>query len=438
MISVVGSRVVLRRCLALSAMILAGVFTNGVHAQGSQDYLVQFREGTSAAGRIAATREADAGLRIVYARLRAVSVRVPNAAALAALRRNPDVVAVVPNRPLSAYQRANGKPGGGSGQPQQIVPEGIKRVGAHTPFSDGSGVGVAILDTGIDLNHPDLAVSSQSVTAYGTSCQDDEGHGTHVSGTVAARNNDRDVVGVAPSAVLYCAKVLDFAGNGTDETLLTGLDWVLEHHASLTPPIKVVNMSLGRPRALEDSDPLNPMRVALETLAGEGVLVVAAAGNSPSMDVANQIPASHPGVVSVASTTAVDGSNQCRLLSTPIRGDTASYFTADGPTVTVSAPGEDREDVSRGCLIRSIGILSTKLGGGTARMSGTSMASPHVAGIAARYFQLNPGATAADVRGWIAVDASLKGTVPFDSPTTSYTFDGHREGVAQAPGQAGF
>ena len=99
--------------------------------------------------------------------------------------------------------------------------------------------------------------------------------------------------------------------------------------------------------------------------------------------------------------------------------------------MAVSAPGEDKEDVSRGCFISSVGILSTHLGGGTTRMSGTSMASPHVAGIVARYYQA--GFTAIDIRGLLPSDVDRAGTAPLDSPTSSYSFDGEREGIAQAP-----
>jgi subtilisin family serine protease len=96
----------------------------------------------------------------------------------------------------------------------------------------------------------------------------------------------------------------------------------------------------------------------------------------------------------------------------------------------VSAPGEDQEDVSRSCFIKSVGILSTKLGGGTTRMSGTSMAAPHVAGIAARYFQA--GFAASAIRQLLG-SGDRVGVAPLDSPTISYTFDGVREGIAKAP-----
>ena len=117
----------------------------------------------------------------------------------------------MPNRPVSAYQRANAKPGGGAGgQPAQAMPAGVMRVGLPiASSSDGAGIGVAILDTGIDLPHQDLLGIVDAFSAFGPSCQDDAGHGTHVAGIVGARDNNVDVVGVAPAATLFCVKVLD-------------------------------------------------------------------------------------------------------------------------------------------------------------------------------------------------------------------------------------
>jgi minor extracellular protease Epr len=237
------------------------------------------------------------------------------------------------------------------------------------------------------------------------------------------------VLGVAPKAILYCVKVLDANGNGTDATLMAGLDSVLDARLA-GAPIRVINMSLGRPGTPGDNTAMHDLIVALEA---EGVAVVASAGNDASADVSQMIPAGYSEVISVASTTAVTGVNQCRRLSSAIAADTASYFTTDGIGVTVSAPGAEAEDVSRGCLITSIGILSTRLGGGTVRMSGTSMSAPHVSGILARYFQKDVSSTVANVRQYLHADAIRKGTAPLDSPTSSYTFDGEREGVAQAP-----
>jgi subtilisin family serine protease len=214
---------------------------------------------------------------------------------------------------------------------------------------------------------------------------------------------------------------------------MAGLDWVLTNHASVQPPIKVVNMSLGRPGAIDDNPALRQLIVNLDAA---GITIVVAAGNEASAEISERIPAAYAAdgtLVAVASTTAKAGSNQCRFLSAPIAADTASYFTTDGADVIVSAPGEDAEDVNRGCLIRSVGILSTRLGGGTTRLSGTSMASPHVAGIVARYYQQNPAYTPVDIRQFLQLDADRPSVAPLDSPTSSYSFDGRREGIAQAP-----
>ena len=88
--------------------------------------------------------------------------------------------------------------------------------------------------------------------------------------------------------------------------------------------------------------------------------------------------------------------------------------------------------MARSCVITSVGILSTRLGGGTTRMSGTSMASPHVAGIVARYYQRDPSYTGDDIRQFLVSDADRLSIAPLDSPTGSYTFDGAREGIARA------
>jgi subtilisin family serine protease len=234
-------------------------------------------------------------------------------------------------------------------------------------------------------------------------------------------------------------KVLDDGGSGSDSAVIAGLDWV---YSRSDPQIRVVNMSLGRDKVDGDMALDSPMRAAIRQLYAKGIIVVAAAGNEAAKEVIQKVPAGFPEVLAVASTTAKDGSNACRLLQNPIRKDTASFFTTDGSLdstpdgligVTISAPGEDQENVSRGCLISSVGILSLKAGGGTIRYSGTSMAAPHVTGIVARVLQKGLAVGPEGVRGYLQTNASAKQTAPLDSPTSSYSFDGEREGVAVAP-----
>ncbi len=367
--------------------------------------------------------------------------RVP-AGRLAALRADPRVVAVVPDRVIAA----NAKPGSGGGTSStETVPAGVQRIGAAPGALayDGSQVGVAVVDTGIDFNHSDLKpLGAAAFSAFGASAQDNNGHGTHVAGTIAAHKNSIDVVGVAPAATLYAVKVLDASGSGSDSDVTAGLDWVAANAATVQPNIRVVNMSLGRTGTIND----NPvMHAAIQTLTTSGIAVIVAAGNDASLEVAAQVPSTYPEVIAVASTTAKSGTNQYRFFSGVIGQDTASYFTSDGAFntstgigVTISAPGEEAENISKAGSIQSMGILSTKLGGGTIRMSGTSMASPHVAGVAALLWQqallANQSVSSEVIRSLLQTGAQNLATAPLDSPTTSYSFDGVREGVLSAPG----
>ena len=364
-----------------------------------------------------------------------------------ALLADPRVNNVVPDRVVSLLchkpqHSCNG--GGGTTTSSQVLPAGVKRVGADQVWgtTTGNGVGVAVVDTGLDFNHTDLSVAASCFTAF-TSCQDDHGHGTHVGGTIAARNNTQGVVGVAPNATLYAVKVLDQNGSGTWSGVIAGVDWVTQNAGTLG--IRVANMSLGGSgsNSANCGDPNldgvidDPLHKAICNSVAAGVTYVVAAGNSASGEISQSVPAAYPEVMAIASTTAVDGSNACKSFSGSITADTASYFTTDGVGVSISAPGEEKENINRACFINTVGILSTKLGGGTTRMSGTSMAAPHVTGVVALVLQAHPSFSPANVRTKIESSADRVGTAPLNSPTSSYTFDGVREGIVWAPGATG-
>jgi subtilisin len=395
-------------------------------------------------------RAAGASVRFEYNSIMAAAARVPNRGALNALV-DRDVV-LIPDRRVNAIARPPGKGGGGGSPTQQTTPAGVKRIGADKFEHKGSGIGVAIVDTGLDFNHADFkradgsaVISEDCVDTHGGSCQDQNGHGTHVGGIVAAQDNLIDVVGVAPDVTLHAVRVLDSSGSGYDSDIIAGLDWIWvqngENNATIPPRISVANMSLGRGGNATDSPPLLAAVQQLTGTAnksgavsgGQGVTVVVAAGNDPRLEIHQQVPAAYKEVLAIASTTALEGSNACSRLSSAIPADTASYFTTDGKDVVVSAPGADQENVSRGCMISSVGILSLKLGGGTTRMSGTSMAAPHVAGVAAMMLG-NRTTDPNDIRAKIRCGANGIGTAPLDSPTSSYTPDGVREGILSAPG----
>ena len=216
---------------------------------------------------------------------------------------------------------------------------------------------IAILDTGIDMNHPDLNVYAQKTFVAGTStANDDNGHGTHVAGIAAAKDNSIGVVGVAPGARLWAVKVLDSSGAGALSDVIAGIDYITGH----ANEIDVVNMSFG---CQCDSTALNS---AVNNAVSAGITFVAAAGNN-GQDASAFSPASNPNVIAVGAIADSDG--RCGGLGPSTQygnDDTFATFSNYGPKVTIAAPG--------------VNILSTYYGGSYTTLSGTSMAAPHVAG----------------------------------------------------------
>ncbi len=244
------------------------------------------------------------------------------------------------------------------------LPWGVDRIDAELvhPYNKGTGVKVAIIDTGIDYTHSDLDGNYKggyNFVSGNADPKDDNGHGTHVAGTVAAENNGFGVIGVAPEASLYAVKVLDSTGSGTFSNVIAGIDW------SVNNGMQVISMSLG---ANEGSISL---KNAVDNAYSSGVVVVAAAGNdgnSAGTTDTVDYPARYDSVIAVAAT---DSSN------------TRASFSSTGPAVEVSAPG--------------VSVYST-IPGGYGYKSGTSMATPHVTGTAALIIASNPNLTNVEVR----------------------------------------
>jgi subtilisin family serine protease len=319
----------------------------------------------------------------------------------------------------------------------QIVPSGVARIGAAPGdnLQTGAGIGVAIIDSGVDPNHSDLNVSATCFSAIvGSTCDDDNGHGTHVAGIVGALNNSQDVVGVAPGVTIYAVKVLNAAGSGSDAEVIAGLNWVKNHNDI----IQVANMSLGRNAESDTVD--GPMHIAVDAVVAAGITVVVSAGNSRFQEISDMVPASFLSVMAIASSTAQDGASpskgRCSGMQVP--ADSASLFTTDGAGVAVSAPGNSHEDISKGCTMSGTGILSLQLGGGTTRKSGTSMAAPHVTGVVALLWeQANSNSAVlspADAKNRISNGAVLVGSAPIDSLVSGCSNDNVKEGILNAAG----
>ncbi len=436
-------------------------------------YIVKFRQGTPKNTRAMAAIGAGAAVRFNYDSADLMAVTVPNANAVEALRRHGQVLEVVPDRLV----RHHAKPVPPPPPPtpivfssQQMLSYEVQRVGVPVTGSDGTGIGVAVLDTGIDFNHPDLKPApNTALTAFnavsnvGGACQDDGGHGTHVSGLIAAQNNTIGIVGVAPGATLYCVKVLlgDLTASTPESVVVAGLDWVVKNHAKVTPPIRVVNMSLGRPLAAGENINTTPMLPFIQALYNAGVVVVVSAGNDPTMEVTNVVPAGYAEVLAVAGSQGTNGINVCSTTLTYVPVDAAWRDTTDGAFtggrgVTTSAPAEERTDLVPlqpyfSCVGLAYGTVSTTLNttGATRKLvpslleaRGTSFSAPLVAGVVARIIQkklvaaTGNGAEVEGIRTWIRNNADRKGVAPLDHPwgtLVNYTFDGEREGIAQAP-----
>ncbi|MEZ4596115.1 MAG: S8 family serine peptidase [Chloroflexota bacterium] len=332
----------------------------------------------------------------------------------AALRADPSVASVVPNAPASIAG--------------EDVPLGITRIGAADGLTAGrdTDIDVAVLDTGVGpvggpSGSPELDIRG------GTDCRpgrskpyadagsyaDGHGHGTHVAGTIAARANGVGVVGVAPGARIWSARVFDSSGSGTTASVICGIEWVTRWLAGHPGRPMVVNMSLRGPddyhgpRACDANglDARDPEHQAICTAARAGAVFAVAAGNE-SDEASRYIPARYAEVVTVAAMSDFDGQPGARSGRTRLAGcslpagtehdDRFASYSNYGSAVDVVAPGTCVESLAPG-------------GGSAVRttfMTGTSMATPHVTGTIARYLATRPGA-ATDVAARLQGAGSL-------------------------------
>lgn len=254
----------------------------------------------------------------------------------------------------------------------QVIPWGVDRIDADRAWliSTGKGVRVAVIDTGIDIDHPDLAANihgGYNTITHTNDFNDDNGHGTFCSGIIAAVNNRIGVIGVAPDAWLYGVKVLNASGSGTITDIVEGLQWCVDNK------MQVINMSWGTStynQALHD---------ACDAAWNAGAVLVAPAGDGAQ----GCYPALFSSVMAISFTDRLD--------------NVYGYF---GPEIELAAPG--------------VSIYSTAGGGGYVTMSGSSFGCPHVAGTAALVIAAHPGYTNDQVRRTMWNTAEDLGTPGWD------------------------
>ncbi|MFG1955087.1 S8 family serine peptidase [Micromonospora sp. NPDC048830] len=326
--------------------------------------------------------------------LRGYSARM-SAAAAARVARDPRVLFVQPDGVATVAA--------------QTTPTGIDRADAElSPTAKINGVDervdvdVAVIDTGIDLTHPDLNVYGAGAKncSTGASANDGNGHGSHVAGTIGALDNNVGAVGVAPGARVWPVRVLNNVGNGRYSDIICGIDYVTAHASE----IEVANMSLGG----SGSDSAcgsnrDAMHEAICRSVAAGVTYVVAAGNETD-NAANHVPAAYDEVITVsalADFNGLPGGGAAATCGSDV-DDTIADFSNFGADVDLIAPG--------------VCIYSTWKGGGYSTISGTSMASPHVAGGAALYKATHPTATPGAVKSALQAAGTTAYSWPAGDP----------------------
>ena len=406
-------------------MLAPGVATAKAKAPSSSSsaVIVVLRAGRSA-DTVARSHAARFGLAVSHVYQRALSgysasVRDDEMVALA---NDPDVAYVAPDDVVSAQEAC----------PictiAQITPRGVRRIGGNTSSArsgDGAGVvpvNVAVIDSGIQSDQPDLDVRGGVNCTTGQSFEDQNGHGTIVAGVIGARDDAFGVVGIAPGAHLWAVRVLNKQNAGSTSGVLCGIDWVTATRTDADPTndIAVANMSLGLAQNGRSDDEQcgtvrrDPLHQAICRSVAAGVTYVAAAGNSAA-DLQSFFPVTYKELLTATAIADSDGASGAAGAPDPCLGypdDTpaafSNYATLPVDTVhTVAAPG--------------VCISSTYIGSDVAVDSGTSFASPFVTGTVALCIASGPcaGLTPAQIVSKIASDAAA-----YNAANPGYGFTG--------------
>lgn len=333
-------------------MVADGGGAVGTEATAARKIVI-FKENLPGSERAAAVRAAGGQVLGDLKLIHGVAATLPDAAAQRLAARG-DVVSievdylrelVAPPQTPPGQDKTKPAP---TPQPDQTLEWNVDRIDAEAAWAagiTGAGVKLAIIDTGVGP-HPDLSLAggfNATFQGRASDYKDLYGHGTHCAGIAAALNNSIGVVGVAPGARLYSVRVMDKAKLIYDSYIIRGLQWCMDNG------IQVASMSLG-------GDSPGALGTACQAAADAGIILVAAAGNDGG---AVDYPAAFPSVIAVSATNRDDG---------------IAYFSSRGPEVELAAPGVN---------VRSTCASTLDAGGdGYEVLSGTSMATPHVAGAA--------------------------------------------------------
>jgi subtilisin family serine protease len=349
--------------LAAPALPASAADRGATATEAGVRYLVRYAPGTDVPAEAARLKSQGIGVGRSFSHALRGAVVTATPGQAAALSRAAGVASVEVDAPVTVSES------------QQTAPWGLDRVdqralplsGSYSWTASGAGVNAYVVDTGVLASHTQFSgrvTAGWSAVADGRGSGDCNGHGTHVAGTVAG-----STYGVAKGATIVPVRVLDCTGSGFNSDVVAGLDWIVAHHAAGTPA--VVNLSVGGPASAA-------VDAALQAVINDGVTALVAAGNSAT-DACGSSPARLPAAVTVAASDSADRQ---------------ASFSNFGSCVDLYAPG--------------VGITSAThtSNTATASMSGTSMATPHAAGVAAVLLSQSPALTPAQVASALASNAT--------------------------------
>jgi subtilisin family serine protease len=404
--------------VAVLVMALAPVglsLTSTANSAGSAGrYIVVLNESASADAVASRATGLGATVNALFGSINTLVVSLSQSR-LGSLQRDPRVAFVTADRPVKLLANAAGTDATGG------VPSGVMRIGA-APVAGVAGperkAAVAVVDTGI-MPRPDLNVVGGTDCANdllgdllgggGGKTKDNNGHGTHVAGTVAAMDTGQGVVGVSPGTPLYAVRVFSSFGAGSLSNVICGLNWVAENAAANN--IKVVNMSLGgdgTDDGLCGTTDKDAFHAAVCRVTAAGVTVVVAAGNSKE-DLVKSVPANYDEVLAVTAMADFDGKPGGLFASTASASCAAKSLDDVAATFSnFAAPGSP--DANHVIAAPGVCITSTWNDGKFKAISGTSMASPHVAGLVARCIDAGPcaGMSPAQIIAKLKTDAAAR------------------------------